>query len=158
MKKFLFIRHSLAVETYDFKGHDFDRPLTEKGKIRAKEFFRIIKNIYPTINYIITSKATRAKETAEILKNYYFNAKFIETELLYPGAGFKDFEEVIKDKEGIIAIVGHQPDISEFISKLTDSNCHLKLSKPSLAEVEDNRLRGLFSYKHFRNFNESDNF
>jgi phosphohistidine phosphatase len=157
MKKFLFIRHSLAVESHEFKGHDFDRPLTEKGKIRAKEFFKVIKKIYPVINYIITSKATRAKETAEILKEFYSESIFIDTELLFPGANFKDFKEAVNNKDGIIAIVGHQPDLSEFISKLTDSECYLKLSKPSLAEVEEGRLKGLFSYKHFRNFNESDN-
>jgi phosphohistidine phosphatase len=158
MKKFLFIRHSLAVESHEFKGHDFDRPLTQKGKERAKVFFKTVKNIYPIINYIITSKAIRAKETAEILKEFYTDAVYIESELLYPGASFKDFKEAVKDKDGIIAIVGHQPDISEFISKLIDSECYLKLSKPSLAEVENNTLKGLFSYKHFRNFNESDNF
>ncbi|WP_024790233.1 phosphoglycerate mutase family protein [Lebetimonas sp. JH292] len=76
MKKFLFIRHSLAMEKYEFRGHDFDRPLIEKGKIRAKEFFKAVKNIYPVINFIITSKATRAKETAEILKEFYPNAEF----------------------------------------------------------------------------------
>ncbi|GAX88201.1 phosphohistidine phosphatase [Lebetimonas natsushimae] len=157
MKKFLFIRHSLAVEAYEFKGHDFDRPLTPKGKIRAKGFFRVVKKIYPVINYIITSKAIRAKETAEILKEFYPESVFIETELLFPGANFKNFKEIVENKNGIIAIVGHQPDLSEFISKLTHSDCYFKLSKPSLAEVEDNILKALFSYKHFRNFNESDN-
>jgi len=157
MKKILFIRHSLAIEAHEFKGHDFDRPLTEKGIKRAKDFFSIIKQIYPMINYIITSKALRAKETAKILQKYYPNANYIESELLYPGANFHNFEKIIKDKKGIVAIVGHQPDLSEFISKLTDSTCHIKLSKPSLAEVEDNTLKALFSYKHFKAFNEINN-
>jgi phosphohistidine phosphatase len=150
MQKFLFIRHSLAIEPYEFKGHDFDRPLTEKGKIRAKEFFKAIKEIFPVINYIISSEAKRSKKTAEILKEFYENAEFISTEELYPGATFENFKNVIKNKQGIIAIVGHQPDLTHFISKLTNSDCNIKLSKPSLAEVEDNRLKGLFSYKHFK--------
>ena len=149
--KYLFIRHSLAMERDEFTGHDFDRPLIEKGKKRARKFFRLIKEIYPEIDFIISSTAIRALQTAEILKEFYPKAEFLKTPKLLPGAGINEFKEVTKDKEGIVAIIGHQPDLEEIIKGIMYApNLKIKLSKPSLAEVEDNILKALFSYKHLK--------
>ena len=139
--KLLLIRHSLAE---DFVNSDFERHLTLRGKKRAERFFKIMKRIYPSINYIISSAAFRAKETAEILAKFY-NQKVIEENRLYQ-ANIEDFKEVLKDKKGIVAIVGHEPDLSEFIKYLTGIK-NIKLSKPSLAEIEDDTLKALFNYK-----------
>ncbi len=149
--KYLFIRHSLATERDEFLGHDFDRPLNEKGVKRAKKFFKEIKKIYPDIDYIITSVAKRALQTAEILKNFYPKAKFIKTSKLLPGAGVNEFKEIVNDKEGVIAMVGHQPDIEEIIKSIMYApNLKIKLSKPSIVEIEENILKALISYKHLK--------
>ena len=147
--KLLFIRHSLAMDREAFVGNDLERPLVEKGIKRAKTFFKHIKKIYPQIDYIITSKAKRAKDTALILKEYYKDAIYEETTLLYPGANINDLKEVLKNKDGIIAIVGHEPDLSEFIKELMFApNLKIKLKKPSLVELEDKVLKALIQYKH----------
>lgn len=149
--KLLFIRHSLAMDREAFVGNDLERPLVEKGIKRAKTFFKHIKKIYPQIDYIITSKAKRAKDTALILKEYYKDAIYEETTLLYPGANINDLKEVLKNKDGIIAIVGHEPDLSEFIKELMFApNLKIKLKKPSLAELEDRVLKALIQYKHLK--------
>lgn len=149
--KLLFIRHSLAMDREAFVGNDLERPLVEKGIKRAKTFFKHIKKIYPEIDYIITSKAKRAKDTALILKEYYKDAIYEETTLLYPGANINDLKEVLKNKDGIIAIVGHEPDLSEFIKELMFApNLKIKLKKPSLAELEDKVLKALIQYKHLK--------
>jgi phosphohistidine phosphatase len=146
--KLLFIRHSLAVERDEFEGHDFDRPLSEKGVKRAKKFFKHIKEIYPQINYILTSKALRAKQTAKILNSFY-HTEYEEHSLLYPGATITDLKEVLKGKEGIVAIVGHEPDLSGFLKELMYApNLKIKFKKPSLAEFEE-ELKSLIHYKHF---------
>ena len=149
--KLLFIRHSLAMDREVFVGNDLERPLVEKGIKRAKTFFKHIKKIYPQIDYIITSKAKRAKDTALILKEYYKDAIYEETTLLYPGANINDLKEVLKNKDGIIAIVGHEPDLSEFIKELMFApNLKIKLKKPSLVELEDKVLKALIQYKHLK--------
>ena len=149
--KLLFIRHSLAMDREVFVGNDLERPLVEKGIKRAKTFFKHIKKIYPEIDYIITSKAKRAKDTALILKEYYKDAIYEETTLLYPGANINDLKEVLKNKDGIIAIVGHEPDLSEFIKELMFApNLKIKLKKPSLVELEDKVLKALIQYKHLK--------
>jgi len=147
----LFFRHSLAVERESFEGHDFDRPLSEKGVKRAKLFFKHIKKIYPKIDYIITSKALRAKQTADLLAEYYPQARFEQTSLLYPGAGINDLKQALQNKIGTVAVVGHEPDISNFIKELMYApNLKLKLRKPSLVEIQDGVLKALIQYKHFK--------
>jgi len=147
----LFIRHSLAMEREEWTGHDFERPLTEKGIKRAKKFFKHIKKIYPQIDYIVTSKAQRAKKTAEILKTYYPNSHYEETALLYPGAGINDLKQAIQNKSGVVAVVGHEPDLGNFVKELMYApNLKLKLRKPSLIEMEEGVLKALFQYRHFK--------
>jgi len=149
--KLLFIRHSLAMERDEWSGHDFERPLTEKGLKRAKKFFKHIQKIYPEINYIITSKAKRAKQTAEVLKLFYPDSKYEETPLLYPGAGLDELKQIIDDKAGVVAIVGHEPDLSNFVKELMYApNLKLKLRKPSLIEMEEGVMKALFQYRHFK--------
>jgi len=149
--KFLFIRHSLAVEREKYKGHDLKRPLTQKGIKRAKKFFKHIKRIYPEIDYIITSKAKRAKQTAEILKMFYPETIYEETALLYPGAGISDLKQAVENKKGVVAVIGHEPDLSNFVKELMYApNLKLKLTKPSLAEMEEGVMRALFQYRHFK--------
>lgn len=149
--KLLFIRHSLAMDKEVFVGNDLERPLVEKGIKRAKTFFKHIKKIYPKIDYIITSKAKRAKDTALILKEFYKDAIYEETTLLYPGANINDLKKVLKNKDGIIAVVGHEPDLSEFIKELMFApNLKIKLKKPSLVELEDKVLKALIQYKHLK--------
>ena len=147
----LFIRHSLAMERDEWTGHDFERPLTEKGVKRAKKFFKHIKKIYPEIDFIITSKAKRAKQTAEALKIFYPDSKYEQTPLLYPGAGINELKQTLQGKEGVVAIVGHEPDLSNFVKELMYApNLKLKLRKPSLIEMEDGVMKALFQYRHFK--------
>jgi phosphohistidine phosphatase len=147
----LLIRHSLAVEIEEWDGHDLARPLTRRGVKRAYRFFDVVSKIYPHIDYIVTSKAQRAKQTAEILKKFYPHSKFEESGLLYPGATFNDISEVLENKKGVVAVVGHEPDLSNYIKDCMHApNLKIKLSKPSLAHIEENTLKGLFEYKQFK--------
>jgi len=134
----LFIRHAKAVERSHWKGSDLERPLTEEGIEKAKEFFEKIHSIY-RIDVIITSKALRALETAKILLNYYPNAKYFETSRLNPGASVVEIEQIIDDFRSYehIALVGHEPDLSLAISHLIGcpSGADVKMRKGGVAEV-----------------------
>ena len=148
--KLLLIRHSLALDISEFRGHDFDRPLSHRGVKRAFRFFKVLKHVYPSVDYIVTSPAVRAKQTAEVMKKFY-DAKLIEEPKLYPGATPEDFEEVLKKYEGTVAVVGHEPDLSSFIKYICLSpNLNIKLSKPSLVEIEGDVLKALFQYKQIK--------
>ena len=156
--KILFIRHSLAVERDEFLGHDFDRPLTDKGKKRAKRFFEKTSLIYPKIDVIYTSTAKRALETAEILKFFYPEAKFVTSNLLLPGATIHELKKLLNGTEAeVVAVVGHEPDLSSFVKELVYApNLKIKLQKPSLVEIEDMVLKSLLQYKHLKAIDEKN--
>ncbi len=143
--KLLLIRHSLASDIV--KTSDFERELTQRGVKRALRFFRVMKEIYPRVDLIITSAALRAKQTAEVMNRFY-KTKMIEMNELYQ-ADIEDFKKVLEGKEGVVAIVGHEPDLSTFAGYLTGVK-NIKLSKPSLVEIEDDVLKGVFQYKQIK--------
>lgn len=137
--KLLFIRHTIALERYEWNKDDILRPISEEGLRVARDFFKHIARIYPKTATIITSKATRALQTAEILQQAVKNPSVIEEPLLNPGASFADLKKVIdkyKDYESVY-LVGHEPDFSTMVGHLcSDSLIALKLKKPSLVEVK----------------------
>ncbi len=134
----LFIRHAKAVDRETFLGDDLQRPLSEDGIKKAREFFNKISKIFE-IDVIITSKALRAVQTAKILLNFYPNAKYVETPLLNPGASILDIEKIIDDFKSYdhIALVGHEPDFSLAISHLIGcgSGTGIRLKKAGVAEL-----------------------
>ncbi len=157
--KLLFIRHSIAKERQEWEGDDLERPLSEKGKKVANEFFEKVSKIYD-IDLIITSKAKRAKDTANIL-NSYAKIKLIEDDKLNPSSTFEDFiriKEKIENKFDnikVVVFVGHEPDFSQIISKLVSSGVlNIKLSKPCVLEVEFNdnigELRSFLTPKNLK--------
>ncbi|GAA3984655.1 SixA phosphatase family protein [Mucilaginibacter dorajii] len=119
MKKLLLIRHAKA--THESGYADFDRPLKESGKQDAKTMAQVIKgqSIIPQV--IITSPALRTQTTADIFAN--------QLQLATPGTDKRIYEaseqtwvRVINDLPNghdFIAIVGHNPGISQALYYLT---------------------------------------
>lgn len=139
MDRFLFIRHSVALERDEWEGDDMLRPLSKKGVKVAQDMCKKLPKIYE-IDLIVSSEAQRALQTARILKEYYPNADFIINEKLNPGCTFEHFDRLLDDLvefPEVIAFVGHEPDFSEIISEfITESYIRMRLKKPSLVEVE----------------------
>ncbi|NWF67357.1 MAG: phosphohistidine phosphatase [Campylobacterales bacterium] len=136
--KLLIIRHTVALERFEWSEDDLLRPISKKGEKVAEEFFSKISKIYDDLEMIISSKATRAIQTATILKTFYLKSSYSEDKRLNPGANFNDFVSIIKENydKDCIAIVGHEPELSEFVSMLCSSgNVRMKLKKPSLVEI-----------------------
>jgi phosphohistidine phosphatase len=119
MKKLLLIRHAKA--THDSGYADFDRPLKQSGKDDATLMANIIKgqSIIPQV--IITSPALRTQTTAAIFAQ--------QLQLPAPGTDKRIYEASeqtwVKVINGLpaefdfIAIVGHNPGISQALYYLT---------------------------------------
>lgn len=139
MDRFLFIRHSIALEREEWNQDDLLRPLSEKGVKVANDMFKKLPKVYD-VDMIVCSKAERAHHTARILAKYYPHAELVCTERLNPGCTFDEFDRVLDELDSlpeIIAFVGHEPDFSEIVSELiTESFIRVRLKKPSLVEVE----------------------
>jgi len=136
--RLLFIRHAKALSTDEWNEDDLLRPLSKKGINSSKEFFEKLPKIFD-IDIIISSKAIRALQTAEILKEFYPNSIFTRTKMLNPGATFIDIEILLKEYKDYenIALIGHEPDISEIVSKLIGCKfMDIDVKKSSIIELE----------------------
>ncbi len=65
--KLYFLRHGLAGERSEWKGNDFDRPLTEDGKTKMAVEAATIAKLNLGLDAILTSPLVRAYQTAEIV-------------------------------------------------------------------------------------------
>jgi phosphohistidine phosphatase len=114
----LLVRHGIAVErgTAGYED-DASRPLTTAGRERMFEAARGLERL-ATPQAILTSPLVRASQTAEILQRVYRLGKPQVCEELATG----DHRGVIARLEeydaGSIALVGHEPWMSELLSLL----------------------------------------
>jgi phosphohistidine phosphatase len=128
-----FLRHGEA-DWPNWDKSDDERPLTDRGKKEMKKVAAFLDRLGLSFEQLITSPLPRAKQTAEAVADH-FGLELSEDELLKPGFGSSEFKKLIKKYPGEdIMVVGHEPDFTNTICKLTGAS--LKLSKAGLALVE----------------------
>lgn len=143
------IRHGHAEDRFLWSGADMERPLIDKGIVRAEKAFKRFLKLYNPPEKIITSNAVRAYQTAEILHDAC-GAEIVYRDELNPGASVKDYLSVTNkfSSSEPIAIVGHEPDMSEFISDyLSDGSLFLDFKKGSICVIRDRCLVNLIQQK-----------
>jgi phosphohistidine phosphatase len=122
----LLIRHAIAEEQEDFARTGKDdrlRPLTDEGRKKMKQAARGLKGLVPDIDLLATSPLTRAAQTGAILDSVYGGLKEVEIEELSPETTPEDFLRWLrKQKEDVVAAVGHEPSISLILSWLLTGN------------------------------------
>jgi len=143
------IRHGHAEDRTVWHRPDIERPLIEKGIKRAyKAFSRfLIKYAPPAI--IISSEAVRAYQTADILSEICGIGYSMRSEL-NPGAEPEDYQTVLDslDVAQPVALVGHEPDMSEFLSEyLTGGELFAEFKKGSICHIQGRRLINLIQQK-----------
>ena len=118
----LLIRHAIAEEREDFARTGKDdrlRPLTDEGRKKMKQAARGLREQVPTIDLLATSPLTRAAQTGAILDSVYGGLQEVEIDELAPEAAPADFLRWLRQrKEDTIAVVGHEPSISQILSWL----------------------------------------
>lgn len=146
-----FLRHGEA-DWPNWKKSDNERPLTERGKKEMREVAKFLDRLKVRPELIITSPLPRAAQTAEIAADY-LKAKLRNDELLAPGFGMSELRTLLKrHRAKSLMVVGHEPDFSETISKLT-GGAEIKLSKAGVGLVDvdlasgEGRLLWLFPPK-----------
>jgi phosphohistidine phosphatase len=119
MKKLLLIRHAKA--SHDTNFNDFERPLKQLGIEDAAVMAQRLhaQSIIPQI--LITSPALRTLSTANIFAEHLSLTKPVEMKEIYD-AGLKTLLNIIEglpDKYDTIALVGHNPAVSDVLYYLT---------------------------------------
>ena len=117
---------------------DLARKLTAKGRKDAERVAKWLARHLPSRFTLVASPAVRAQETAQALK-----AKIETDPRLAPGASVEDILEAAR-RDGLVIIVGHQPDLGEAIAHILGAN-DVRLQKGALWWIEDNLVRAVVS-------------
>ena len=115
------IRHAIAVEE-DSSGDDSQRALTEKGRKKMRQIAKGLRILGVEFDMILSSPYVRARETAEVLSNVFkVKRPLAFSDHLVPMGDASALAMEIKEKYSVndLAIVGHQPLLTNFISLLT---------------------------------------
>jgi phosphohistidine phosphatase len=121
MKTLLLLRHAKSSWKYsDLSDHE--RPLNKRGKHDAPLMGKLLREEDIVPDLIICSSAKRAMDTAEAVADASgYDSDIIVTRFLYH-ADVGDFFDVLKSIENnpnTIMLIGHNPDLEEFLSTLT---------------------------------------
>jgi phosphohistidine phosphatase len=136
--KLYFLRHGEAGSRQDWRGDDSERPLTSAGKKRMKREAAGIRKLKLPLDFIISSPLVRALQTAEIVAKAHGSAVRLVTDgRLRPGFAPKHLAALVAEHRdaGGVMLVGHEPDFSETISRVTGGG-RLTMKKGALAYVE----------------------
>jgi phosphohistidine phosphatase len=121
MRQVIIIRHAIAedrVQAHALGMRDAERPLTEKGRRRMQRAVAGLRQMVPELGLVASSSLLRAVQTAEIVASGYGDCPLVISEALAPGAGPDQLLEFLATQggEAPIACVGHEPDLSQWVS------------------------------------------
>jgi phosphohistidine phosphatase len=124
------LRHGIAEEKSVKWPDDSKRPLTTKGEKRMCQAAAGIKAMGLAFDLVLTSPFERAKRTAEIVVEILGGKIEISTHLESGADRKKLVQQLNGEYQGRknILLVGHEPDLSEFISLLCCGNEDLQLT------------------------------
>ncbi|HWO16467.1 MAG TPA: histidine phosphatase family protein [Solirubrobacterales bacterium] len=128
------LRHG---DAEDGSGDDAARRLTAKGEQQAKAAGRALAALVVEIDACLTSPKVRAADTARIA----CSSRGIEPEVVEELRGGPFDSLALTAGRGNTLLVGHEPDFSGEVGRLTGAN--VKLRKGGLAIVDDSTLVAL---------------
>ncbi len=116
------VRHAIAVDRETSSDEDdSQRPLTDTGSKKMQKIAKGLRQLNVDFDVILSSPYVRARDTAEILANEFkLKDKLAFSENLVPPGDFDQLIIEINEKYNVnsLALVGHEPMLSEFISYL----------------------------------------
>ena len=138
MKKLLLVRHAKAEK--DTSGRDIDRPLKYIGIQDAAFMADKLKEGAYIPQSIITSPALRTKTTAEIFAEHFSLPDPSKNKALYEASQqtwLNTINQLPADQD-FIAIVGHNPGVSQIIYYLTGDAREVHTCAVAVIEVDTN--------------------
>jgi phosphohistidine phosphatase len=114
------IRHAIATERSPDVPDD-SRPLTRRGRKRFRSTAKGLARLFPSPDHLLTSPLVRAKETARMAGEAWQVRPTAEPALA--GGSIAEVEAVLRryDTGATIALVGHEPQVSELLAHLVGS-------------------------------------
>jgi phosphohistidine phosphatase len=158
MKTLLLLRHAKSSWNQP-ELNDHDRPLNKRGKKEAPKVGEYLKANDLVPDLILSSTARRARDTAQAAaeeSGYDKPIEFYQDLYLSDTACYLDILQRLPDNAGKVLVVGHNPDLDELLTLLTDVNEHMTTaalaqidlpitSWTELNEATDGRLKNLWT-------------
>lgn len=138
----LIVRHGPAGDRKAWRDSgrpDAERPLTQDGRRKARAAARGLAEVLDGVGLVATSPWKRAAQTADLLAAE-FGAKVLAVPALVPDRPFEDLSAWLASRrEKRLALVGHEPHLSEFATWLmtgrAESALALKKSQALLLDL-----------------------
>jgi phosphohistidine phosphatase len=135
------IRHADAVaQGLNGVERDEDRPLSEAGQKQARQLAGALRDQGVKLDKVLSSPLLRAKQTAEGMLSVWGDGapELAESEALTPGTKKKKvLRELLAAGGEAVAVVGHNPDLSELIGwMIGEKNASVSLAKAGVACIE----------------------
>jgi phosphohistidine phosphatase len=141
-----FLRHASAGQPKKNRPEkDEKRALDQDGIEQCRYIGNALAAMDVSVDTLLSSPLKRATQTASLVGNEIgYDGKMQLEAALRPGASFEDFRALLakNSKSEAIMVVGHNPNLSEFLSLLISegqSDSAVDLKKGAVARVE---LRG----------------
>jgi len=147
-----FLRHASAGDHVSNPKKDEKRALDETGVEQCGYVGRALAALDAQVEVIISSPLKRAAQTASLVGNEMgYEGKLQLDSALRPGAGFSDFRKLLDkySKYESIMVVGHNPNLSEFVGRLiSETGCEagVELKKGGVARVELGRNSAVLNW------------
>ncbi len=143
-----FLRHANAGEPKADPAKDEKRPLDDDGIAQCGHIGRALAAMDVHVDLMISSPLKRATQTASLVSNEIgYEGKLQLDDALRPSANFRDFRDLLTryQQHESIMVVGHNPNLSEFLGRLISSGsaeAFIDLKKGAVAKVEVGRRNG----------------
>ena len=147
-----FLRHASAGERMSSPKKDEKRPLDKIGIEQCGYVGRALTALDVQVDVILSRPLKRAAQTASLVGNEMgYEGKLQLTDALRPRASFSDFRKLLDKyaKHESIMVVGHNPNLSEFLGRAVSENgCEatVDLKKAGVARVEMERNSGVLQW------------
>ncbi len=140
------VRHAIA-EDVAATGRDADRALTPEGRSRMRAAAAGLHALGVRVDAIVTSPFRRAAETADIVAGALGAPVVHPDDDLAAGATPAAILRALRPHRELesVAIVGHQPDLGQFVSKLTTGEADaspLAFKKGAIACLDTESVAG----------------
>ncbi|HEX7055357.1 MAG TPA: histidine phosphatase family protein [Burkholderiales bacterium] len=122
-------------------GDDLARRLTAKGEAQAAAMASWLRRHLPDDYVVLASPARRAQQTAAALQ-----AAFETARELAPGASPRQILELCGKRQGLVIVVGHQPDLGRAAAQLVSGSAgEWPIDKGALWWIDGRRVKAVVS-------------
>ena len=147
----LLFRHGPAGDKDAWTRPDSERPLTSDGARKTERAADGLASIVSSLDLIASSPLVRAAQTADILARRFPKARRAQWDELKPGSDPTALRERLAGRRRI-ALVGHEPHLSEAAAYLLGGEPRMDLKKAgaALLDLEERKLLWLLKPSQLR--------